>query len=122
MPWHGDIIQPKGQGMEKRVTDSKSAHCTQPFWSPRRGSGQLGVWIHPEGPLKVPGSHTASSQVSPHSPCAHPAGVALLCSHSTTGVSSWHSESLSPLLSPALPSSHPTHNSPMRDFYPNGWK
>lgn len=78
MPWHDDIIQPKGQGMKKRVTDGKSAHCTPPFCSPWRGSGDLRGWIPQEGPwnstwLSREG-HTGPSQ---HPVC--PPGWSLLC-------------------------------------------
>lgn len=53
MPWHDDIIQLKGRGMKKLIPDGKSVHCTQPCWSPWRGSGNLRVWIHSEGPLNT---------------------------------------------------------------------
>lgn len=115
MPWHDDIIQPKGQGVKKRVTESKSAHCTQPFWSPWRGSGDLGVCIGPEGPLNSAWlsseGHTDPSQ---HPMCLP--GWSLLCPRATA-LLGFHLATPSPPSCPP-PQPPPTPQLPKRDFYP----
>lgn len=91
MPWHDDIIQLKGWGMKKLVPDGKSVHCTQPWWSPWRGSRNLRVWIHPEGPLNSTclswRSHTGPSQwpmCAPRWNLLCPAATAVLRFHLPT--------------------------------------
>lgn len=113
MPWHDDIIQLKGRGMKKLFPDGKSVHCTHPCWSPWRRSGNLTAWIHPEGPLNSTWlswrGHTGPSQRSMCTPRWNPQQYwGLICP--------------SLPLPPALPSIHPIHSFPTRDFYPNGWK
>jgi len=94
MPWHDDIIQPKGQRMKKCVTNGKSAHCTQPFWSPWRWSGDLRGWIPPEG-------HLNSSQLARRGhtgPSQHPMcwpSWRLLCP-TTTALLGFHLAACSP--------------------------
>lgn len=111
MPWHDDIIQPKGQGMKKRVTDGKSAHCAQLCWSPWRGSGDLRGWIPPEGPwnstwLSLRG-HMGPSQCP-----MCPPSWSLPC-HAATELLGFHLAAPSP---PSCPPQQPPHTQP------NGWK
>lgn len=114
MPWHDDIIQPKGQGMKKRVTDGKSAHWAQLCWSPWRGSGDLRGWIPPRGPwnsawLSLRG-HTGPSQCP-----MCPPSWSLPC-HAATELLGFHQAAPSP---PSCPPQQPPHTQlPHEGFLP----
>lgn len=104
IPWHDDIIQLKGWGVKKLFTDGKSVHCTQPCWSPWRGSGNLRGWICPEGPLNSPWlswrGHTGPSQRPMCTPRWN-----LLCP-AATAILGFHSPTSSP---PSCPPQQPPH-------------